>query len=132
MFAGLLFTFGVLGDRTTRRRRTLIIGMALFGVFSLLTAYSRNLGPADLRPGGHGPGRGRGDAPDAVDHPNVFEPRERARAIGIWALAVASGLPSARPSRPLLAHFWWGSVFLINVLVTAIGVAAIAMLVPES
>src|SRR5260370_953242 len=41
VFAGLLFTFGVLGDRIGRKRM-LIAGMALFGLFSLLTAYSRS------------------------------------------------------------------------------------------
>ncbi len=56
---------------------------------------------------------------------NVFDPRERGRAIGVWAgavgLAVAIGpiLGGA-----LLEHFWWGSVFLINVPVVVAGVVA--------
>src|ERR1700740_2972784 len=41
VFAGLLFTFGVLGDRIGRKRM-LMIGLAMFGLFSLLTAYSHS------------------------------------------------------------------------------------------
>ena len=41
VFAGLLFTFGVVGDRIGRKRM-LMLGMAAFGIFSLLTAYSKN------------------------------------------------------------------------------------------
>jgi MFS family permease len=40
-FAGLLFTFGVVGDKIGRKRM-LIIGLALFGIASLLSAYSRS------------------------------------------------------------------------------------------
>ena len=64
---------------------------------------------------------------------NVFEPHERGRAIGIWAgavgLAVAIGPVTGGL---LLAHFWWGSVFLINVPVIAVAIALSLVLVPES
>ena len=40
VFAGLLFTFGVIGDRIGRKRM-LIIGLLSFGLFSLLTAYAK-------------------------------------------------------------------------------------------
>jgi len=64
---------------------------------------------------------------------NVFDPAERPRAIGIWAVAVGIGIAIGPiVGGLLLAHFWWGSVFLINVPVTAVSVAAIALLVPES
>jgi EmrB/QacA subfamily drug resistance transporter len=64
---------------------------------------------------------------------NVFDPRERARAIGIWATAVGIGVALGPiVGGLLLAHFWWGSVFLINVPLTAVGVVAILLLVPES
>jgi len=64
---------------------------------------------------------------------NVFDPRERARAIGIWATAVGIGVAIGPiVGGLLLAHFWWGSVFLINVPLTAVGVVAILLLVPES
>jgi EmrB/QacA subfamily drug resistance transporter len=64
---------------------------------------------------------------------NVFDPAERPRAIGIWAVAVGIGVAIGPiVGGLLLAHFWWGSVFLINVPLTAAGVAAIWLLVPES
>jgi EmrB/QacA subfamily drug resistance transporter len=132
VFAGLLFTFGVLGDRIGRRRM-LIIGMALFGLFSLLTAYSRNPDQLIFARAAMGLGAAAVMPQTLSIISNVFEPRERARAIGIWALAVGIGVAIGPiVGGLLLAHFWWGSVFLINVPVTAIGVAAITMLVPES
>jgi EmrB/QacA subfamily drug resistance transporter len=64
---------------------------------------------------------------------NVFEPAERPRAIGLWAMAVGLGIATGPVLGGLLLdHFWWGSVFLINVPVTAAGVIAAAILVPES
>ncbi|SCG64663.1 MFS transporter [Micromonospora halophytica] len=132
VFAGLLFTFGVLGDRNGRRR-FLLIGLALFGLASLLSAYAQS--PAQLIAARALMGVG-GAAIMPVTLSiisNVFDPRERARAIGIWAgavgLAVAIGpiLGGA-----LLESFWWGSVFLINVPVVTIGLVLVAVLVPES
>jgi MFS family permease len=64
---------------------------------------------------------------------NVFDPRERPRAIGIWASAVGVAIAIGPiVGGLLLDHFWWGSVFLINVPLTGIGIAAIVALVPES
>jgi EmrB/QacA subfamily drug resistance transporter len=64
---------------------------------------------------------------------NVFDPSERPKAIGVWAgavgLAVAIG-PIL--GGVLLERFWWGSVFLINVPIIAVGLVAVALLVPES
>ncbi|SCL73833.1 MFS transporter [Micromonospora peucetia] len=132
VFAGLLFTFGVLGDRAGRRR-FLLIGLVLFGLASLLSAYAQS--PAQLIAARALMGIG-GAAIMPVTLSiisNVFDPRERGRAIGVWAsavgLAVAIGpiLGGA-----LLEHYWWGSVFLINVPVVALGVVLVALLVPES
>jgi len=63
----------------------------------------------------------------------VFEPRERPRAIGIWASAVGVAIAVGPIAGGLLLdHFWWGSVFLINVPLTAVGIVLILTLVPES
>ncbi|WP_327027707.1 MFS transporter [Micromonospora sp. NBC_01740] len=132
VFAGLLFTLGVLGDRAGRKR-FLLIGLVLFGLASLLSAYAQS--PAQLVAARALMGVG-GAAIMPVTLSiisNVFDPRERGRAIGVWAgavgLAVAIGpiLGGA-----LLEHYWWGSVFLINVPVVALGVVLVALLVPES
>jgi EmrB/QacA subfamily drug resistance transporter len=125
VFAGLLFTFGVIGDRIGRKRM-LMIGLLLFGISSLLSAFSRSpdqliFARAAVMP----------QTLSIIS--NVFEPRERAKAIGIWASAVGIGVAIGPVlGGVLLAHFWWGSVFLINVPVTIIGALAAFALVPES
>jgi EmrB/QacA subfamily drug resistance transporter len=132
VFAGLLFTFGVLGDRVGRRRM-LMIGLVLFGIGSLLSAYSHS--PTELIAARAAMGLGGAAVmPQTLSIiSNVFEPHERARAIGIWASAVGIGVAIGPVlGGTLLSHFWWGSVFLINVPVTVIGAAAVLALVPES
>jgi len=112
VFAGLLFTFGVLGDRIGRRRM-LVIGMALFGLFSLLTAYSHNPDQLIFARAAMGLGAAAVMPQTLSIISNVFEPRERARAIGIWAVAVGIGVAIGPiVGGLLLAHFWWGSVRL--------------------
>jgi EmrB/QacA subfamily drug resistance transporter len=132
VFAGLLFTFGVIGDRIGRKR-TLMIGLVLFGIGSLLSAYSRSPDQLIFARAAMGLG-GAAVMPQTLSIiSNVFEPQERPRAIGIWASAVGIGVAIGPVlGGILLAHFWWGSVFLINVPVTVAGAAAVALLVPES
>src|SRR5450755_4350217 len=132
VFAGLLFTFGVVGDRIGRRKM-LVIGMALFGISSLLSAYAQSPEQLILARAAMGLG-GAAVMPQTLSIiTNVFDPRERARAIGIWAAAVGVAIAVGPIAGGLLLdHFWWGSVFLINVPLTAVGVAAIMLIVPES
>jgi EmrB/QacA subfamily drug resistance transporter len=132
VFAGLLFTFGVIGDRIGRKRM-LTFGMAMFGIFSLLTAYSHSPDQLIWARAAMGLGAAAVMPQTLSIISNVFDPRERARAIGIWAIAVGIGVAIGPiVGGLLLAHFWWGSVFLINVPLTAVGVVAILLLVPES
>jgi DHA2 family multidrug resistance protein-like MFS transporter len=132
VFAGLLFTFGVLGDRVGRKRM-LMIGMLLFGLSSLLSSYAQTPGQLILARAAMGLG-GAAVMPQTLSIiANVFDPRERGRAIGIWAGAVGVGIAIGPITGGLLLdHFWWGSVFLINVPVVVAGVIAIAFVVPES
>ena len=132
VFAGLLFTFGVIGDRIGRKRM-LMIGLILFGIGSLLSAYSRSPDQLIFARAAMGLG-GAAVMPQTLSIiSNVFEPQERPRAIGIWASAVGIGVAIGPVlGGVLLAHFWWGSVFLINVPVTVAGAMAVALLVPES
>src|SRR5215469_14498370 len=132
VFAGLLFTFGVVGDRIGRRRM-LIIGMALFGLSSLVSSYARTPDQLIWARAAMGLG-GAAVMPQTLSIiTNVFDPKERPRAIGIWASAVGVAIAVGPIAGGLLLdHFWWGSVFLINVPLTAIGIAAIIALVPES
>ncbi|MBT2209588.1 MFS transporter [Actinomadura sp. NEAU-AAG7] len=132
VFAGLLFTFGVLGDRLGRKK-VLIGGMAVFAVASLASAYAQSPDQLIYARALMGLG-GAAVMPQTLSIiTNVFEPHERPRAIGIWAGAVGMGVAiGPLTGGLLLAHFWWGSVFLINVPVIVVGVALMAVLVPES
>ncbi|MBV1850352.1 MFS transporter [Catellatospora tritici] len=132
VFAGLLFSFGVLGDRWGRKR-FLMLGLLAFAASSLLSAYSQDPGQLIAARALMGVG-GAAIMPVTLSIiANVFEPRERPKAIGIWAgavgLAVAIG---PLLGGFLLEHYWWGSVFLINVPIIALGLIAVAVLVPES
>jgi DHA2 family multidrug resistance protein-like MFS transporter len=132
VFAGLLFTYGVLGDRYGRRR-ALVIGLVIFGVASALSAFSRSPEALIASRALMGVG-GAAVMPSTLSIiTNVFEPDERGKAIGIWAgfvgVAVAIGPITGGI---LLEHFWWGSVFLVNVPVVLLALAAILWIVPES
>jgi len=132
VFAGLLFTFGVVGDRVGRKRM-LMIGLASFGLFSLITAYSHTPDQLVWARAAMGLAAAAVMPQTLSIISNVFDPAERPRAIGIWAVAVGIGIAIGPiVGGLLLAHFWWGSVFLINVPFCAASVAAIALLVPES
>ncbi|TDD97145.1 MFS transporter [Actinomadura rubrisoli] len=132
VFAGLLFTFGVIGDRIGRRR-VLVGGMAVFALASLASAYAQTPDQLIYARALMGLG-GAAVMPQTLSIiTNVFEPHERGRAIGIWAGAVGLGVAiGPLTGGLLLAHFWWGSVFLINVPVIAVGVVLLLLLVPES
>src|SRR5690606_13496000 len=84
VFAGLLFTAGVLGDRFGRRR-LLLLGLVLFGLASLLAAFADT--PAQLIWGRALMGIGGAAVmPSTLSIiANVFDPRERGKAIGVWA-----------------------------------------------
>ena len=132
VFAGLLFTFGVVGDRIGRKRM-LMTGLAAFGFFSLVTAYAQSPDQLVWARAAMGLAAAAVMPQTLSIISNVFDPAERPRAIGICAVAVGIGIAIGPiVGGLLLAHFWWGSVFLINVPFTAASVVAIALLVPES
>ncbi|WP_113703231.1 MFS transporter [Nonomuraea lactucae] len=132
VFAGLLFTFGVIGDRTGRKRM-LFIGMALFGLSSLASAYSQDPTQLILARAAMGIGGAAIMPATLAIISNVFPPAERGKAIGFWAggvgLAVAIGPITGGL---LIERFWWGSVFLINVPIVVISMILIGTIVPES
>jgi EmrB/QacA subfamily drug resistance transporter len=132
IFAGLLFTWGILADRLGRKR-ILMLGMILFGLSSLLTAYAQS--PGELIAARAAMGlSGAAIMPSTLAIiANVFPRHEQPKAIGIWSgsvgLAIAIG-PIVGGA--LLNSFWWGSVFLINVPITAIAFVVMLVLLPES
>jgi MFS transporter, DHA2 family, multidrug resistance protein len=132
VFAGLLFTFGLLGDRFGRKR-VLLAGLILFGLSSALSAYAQTPGQLIGARAIMGVGGAAIMPVTLAIIQNIFPPNERGRAIGIWAGAVGIGVVLGPVlGGGLLDHFWWGSVFLINVPVVAIGAALVAAIVPET
>lgn len=132
VFASLLFTWGVLGDRYGRRK-ILIIGLSLFALASFLCAFAQTPGQLIGARALLGIG-GASVLPVTLSIITViFPPLERGKAIGVWAAAVG-GAVAIGPllGGLLLEHFWWGSVFLINVPIIAVGIVGIVRLVPES
>ncbi|MDQ1485384.1 MAG: hypothetical protein QOJ62_1077, partial [Actinomycetota bacterium] len=132
VFAGMLLTWGVLGDRLGRRR-ILLIGFVLFGLASLASAYAQSPGQLIAARALMGLGGAAVMPATLAIISNVFEPAERAKAIGIWAGAVGLAIAIGPiVGGALLEHFWWGSVFLINVPIVVLGVVLIQLIVPES
>jgi len=133
VFAGLLLTTGTIGDRFGRYR-FLTVGLIVFGIGSALSAMATD---ANLLIGTRAL-MGVGGAfimPATLSIlTNVFtEPRERAKAIGIWAGVSALGLGVGPVTGGfLLAHFWWGSIFLVNIPVVIAGLIFGYRYIPES
>lgn len=133
VIAGLLVSMGSLGDRIGRKR-LLLIGSVVFGAVSTFTAYAHSpelmivwrallgVAGATLMPSTLALIR------------NIFpDPRERSLAVGIWgAMASAGAALGPVVGGFLLEHFWWGSVFLINLPVMAVLVLVGSKLLPES
>ncbi len=131
--AGLLIVMGALADRIGRKR-LLLIGAAGFGAASAMAAWSTTpemLIVARLLLGVTG----------ATLMPstlalirNIFpDPAQRARAIAIWAAAMGGGAALGPVvGGVLLDHFWWGSVFIINLPIMAVLIVAGAIVLPES
>jgi MFS transporter, DHA2 family, multidrug resistance protein len=130
VFAGLLFTAGIVGDRIGRRRM-LLIALVVFGLASLASAYSKS--PTELIYARALMGLGAaGIMPSTLSIiSNVFDPRERGRAIGIWAGAVGLGIAIGPVvGGALLEKFWWGSVFLVTLPLAAVALVLAVVLVP--
>jgi EmrB/QacA subfamily drug resistance transporter len=132
VFAGLLLTAGSLGDRFGRYR-TLVIGLSVFGTGSLLSALAKSSDVLILTRAMMGVG-GAFIMPSTLSIlTNVFtNPRERGKAIGIWAGVAGLGALGPITGGTLLSHFWWGSVFLVNVPIVAVGLMAGFFLIPDS
>jgi EmrB/QacA subfamily drug resistance transporter len=132
VFAGLLFTSGLLGDRIGRKK-ILLLGMAIFGAGSLLCSFATS--PGELI--GYRAAMGLGGAlvmpATLAIIMNVFEREEQPRAIGIYSGAVGLAIAIGPVvGGVLLAHFWWGSVFLVNVPVVVVALIGMVWLVPDS
>ena len=133
VFGGLLLVAGSVADRYGRKR-LFLVGLAVFGSGSLGAAFSGSVGPLIAWRGLMGAGAAM-TIPSGLSIVNdIFRnPGERARAIGIWAGTIGLGIAIGPVAGGLLlAHFWWGSVFLVNVPVVVAGLVGTALLVPDS
>jgi MFS transporter, DHA2 family, multidrug resistance protein len=141
VFAALLFTWGVLGDRFGRKK-ILMIGLSLFGLASLLCAFAPSSNMLILFRGLMGIGGAAVLPVTLAIITIVFPPHERGRAIGLWAAAVGGAvalgpvLGGLLLQNPSWTHWLtgnnWGGVFLINVPIVIIGLVGITLVVPES
>ena len=121
VFAGMLFTSGALGDRFGRKG-ALQLGLGIFFLASLVASQATNtnqiiacravmgLGAAFIMPS------------TLSILVNVFPPRERAKAIAIWATTTGiAGSIGPIITGYVLGHFWFGSAFLVYLPVIAVG-----------
>ncbi|MEU8029475.1 MFS transporter [Streptomyces sp. NPDC049099] len=133
VIAGLLVSMGSLGDRIGRKR-ILLGGATAFGALSVLNAYATTpelmilarallgVAGATLMP-----------ATLALIRNIFHDPRERSLAVGIWGATASAGTAVGPITGGfLLGHFWWGSVFLINLPVMAVLVLVGIRTLPES
>jgi DHA2 family multidrug resistance protein-like MFS transporter len=133
VIAGLLVSMGSLGDRIGRKK-LLLSGAVAFGAVSVLNAYATTPEMMILARALLGVAGATLMPSTLALIRNIFHnPRERSFAIGIWG-ATASAGAAVGPvvGGLLLEHFWWGSVFLINLPVMAVLVVVGVKLLPES
>ncbi|WP_066266349.1 MFS transporter [Hydrogenophaga palleronii] len=132
LMAGLLVPMGTLADRVGHRR-VLLTGLTIFGCASLLAAFAPSpalligarvllaLGGSMIMPCVLG-----------LIRKTFEDERERAMALGLWGTVGAAGAAlGPLVGGALLEHFWWGSVFLINVPVMLVVAPAVFLLLPR-
>jgi EmrB/QacA subfamily drug resistance transporter len=132
VFAGALFTTGALGDRFGRKG-ALQFGLLLYLAGALFAAFSTSI---DQLIGW----RAVMGLAGAFIMPStlailiiIFPAHERAKAIAIWAACIGAAPPLGPViSGILLAHFWYGSVFLVNVPIILVALVSGAFFVPTS
>ncbi|MGP4091350.1 MFS transporter [Streptomyces sp. KR55] len=133
VIAGLLVSMGSLGDRIGRKR-ILLVGATAFGAVSVLNAYATTPEMMILARALLGVAGATLMPSTLALIRNLFhDPRERSLAIGIWGATASAGTAVGPIAGGfLLEHFWWGSVFLINLPVMAVLVVVGIKLLPES
>jgi EmrB/QacA subfamily drug resistance transporter len=131
-FAALLIPAGAIGDRYGRRL-SLLGGLAVFAGGSAMGAFATGTGTLI----GARVVMGLGAAfvmPATLSILNaVFRPAERPQAIAAWSAVAGVGIVIGPTlGGLLLSHFWWGSVFLINVPLVAVALLGVLLTVPET
>ena len=141
VFAALLFTWGVLGDKYGRKK-ILVIGLTVFALGSALSAFATSPTMLIAFRGVMGIGGAAVLPVTLAVITVVFPPHERGKAIGAWAGSVGAAVALGPVLGGLLLEnpqwtSWltgndWGGVFLINIPIVAIGLTGIVLVVPET
>ncbi len=131
VFATLMFTAGALGD-SFGHRNVLAVGLVVFGATSIWAAYAGDAGQLIAARAGMGVGAALIMPANFAILLWTFTGPGRATAIAISSTSTGVGM-AAGPvlAGVLLSHFWWGSVFLVNVPVVVLALAGIVLLVPN-
>ncbi|MEU4425912.1 MFS transporter [Actinoplanes sp. NPDC024001] len=132
VFAGLLLTAGSLSDRHGRRLG-LVFGLIVFGGASALATICETPGQLIAVRGLMGAGAAFLMPGTLSILTTVFDDSERKKAIAIWSSVLMLGALGAPTLGGLfLEHFWWGSVFLLNIPIAILGIVAALLIIPES
>ena len=133
VFAGLLLVAGSVADRVGRKR-TFLVGLVAFAAGSTWAAFSGSVALLIAARASMGIGGALIMPSTLAIITNMFtEERQRNRAFGLWAGTSGVGIALGPiVGGVLLAHFWWGSVFLVNVPIALLGLALSVPLLPDS
>ena len=132
VFAGLLFSTGAIGDRYGRKG-ALQFGLLLYLLGCVLATASDSMWQLIACRAVMGVGAAFIMPSTLSILVNVFPPEERTKAIAIWASVTgAAGAIGPVASGWLLGHYWYGSVFLVNVPILLTALVAGWFLVPKS
>ena len=132
IMAGLLVPMGTLGDRVGHRR-LMLTGLTIFTLASVCAAFSQTalmlilarvllaIGSSMIIP-----------SVLAIIRQTFEDPKERALALGVWSTVASAGAAIGPLAGGfLLEHFWWGSVFLINVPIMLVVLPVVYLLIPN-
>src|SRR5499433_4078218 len=133
VFAALVLAAGSLADRLGRKGM-LLAGLAVFGISSLAGSFATSTGQLITARAVMGLGAAMMFPSTLSLLTNVFTARrERALAIGLWGASAGVGIALGPIAGGwLLERFWWGSIFLFFVPVSAVVAALVAWRVPTS
>ena len=132
IFAGLLLPAGALGDRYGRKP-LLMIGLALFAGGSVIGALVHGPGQLIAVRAALGIGAAIITPISLAVLPAMFSEAERGKAIALLTMGIGVGIPlGPLVGGYLLKHYWWGSIFLVNVPAAILALVAVALLLPAS